>query len=112
MAKPIYDAAAVRVDNLVSLIDIPAGGTASKPLVEAHGFRQVLFAMDSDQSMLEHKAPFVITVQVITGRLVFGVGGELHDLAPGDWLLLPANEPHDVSAQEPSRFLLTLVKPE
>jgi quercetin dioxygenase-like cupin family protein len=42
--------------------------------------------------------------------LKFGVQGEVRDMRAHDWLVMPADAPHHLSAVEPTRFLLTLFK--
>jgi len=110
MAKAQFQTDTVSHTNLLELTPIVQGATVSKPLVNTDAIRQVMFAMDKGQSMSEHRAPFVAVVQVLEGELKFGVAGETHTLKAHDWLTMPPNEPHDLDAIEPTRFLLTLVK--
>ena len=110
MANPLFQTDTVSQTNLLDLTPIVADATVSKPLVNTDAIRQVVFAMDKGQSMSEHRAPFVAVVQVLEGELKFGVAGETRTLKAHDWLTMPPNEPHDLDAIEPTRFLLTLVK--
>lgn len=110
MSKPLFDADAVRAANLLELIECVESGTVSKTLLNLPKFKQVLFAMDANQELSEHRAPFVALVQVLDGRLRMRVAGQDHTLGAADWLLMPPDAPHDVRADEPTRFLLTLVK--
>jgi quercetin dioxygenase-like cupin family protein len=82
----------------------------SKTLVDQAGFKQVLFAMDAGQELSEHRAPYLALVQVLDGRLRMRVTGHDYVLEPASWLLMPPDAPHDVRAEQPTRFLLTLVK--
>lgn len=110
MARPLFDGDAVRAANLIELIECVESGTISKPLLNLPGFKQVLFAMDANQELSEHRAPFVALVQVLDGRLRMRVAGQEHNLGPASWLLMPPDAAHDVRAEEPTRFLLTLVR--
>ena len=110
MAKPLFEVDAVHVANLIELVEGVSCGTVSKTLVDQPGFKQVLFAMDAGQQLSEHRAPYLALVQVLDGRLRMRVGGHDHVLEPSSWLLMPPDAPHDVHAQQPTRFLLTLVK--
>lgn len=38
------------------------------------------------------------------------MAGKRHVLAANDWLLIPFDARHDLTALEPTRFLLTLLK--
>jgi quercetin dioxygenase-like cupin family protein len=52
----------------------------------------------------------VSTVHILDGRLRFGVEGRDREMGPHDWLVMPANAPHRLTALEPTRFVLTLFK--
>lgn len=110
MAKPLFDTDRTHHANLDDQCAVVEGAIVSKPLIDTGGVKQIVFAMDREQELSEHKAPYVATVHVLAGRVRFGVAGDARELGPGDWLVMPENEPHDLSALEPTRFLLTLVK--
>ena len=110
MAKALFDAQSIAAANLLQQAPVVGGGIVSKALIDRGALKQILFAMDAGQQISEHKAPFVATVQVLSGRLKFRVGGKEHDLGPHDWIVMPPNEAHDLIAAEAVVFLLTLVK--
>lgn len=110
MARSLYDAMHADGTNLLALAPIAEGGIVSKPLTDGQGMRQILFAMDGGQIISEHRAPYVATVLVLDGRLKFTVAGGTRVMTAHDWLVMPPNEPHDLEAIEPTRFLLTLAK--
>ncbi|MBK8976330.1 MAG: cupin domain-containing protein [Planctomycetes bacterium] len=110
MAKALFDASSVSRANLLEAAPIVPGATVSKALLETPHGKLVLFAMDAGQAISEHRAPFVATVHVLDGQLSFGVGAERHVLRAHDWLAMPPNATHDLTAEEPTRFLLTLHK--
>jgi len=111
MSKPLYDPSTTVSAQFEDLIDIVPGATVSKALIDAHGVRQILFAMDADQELTEHTSPALAIVQVITGKLWIRVGKDEHNIAQGAWVLMPSNIPHAVKATEKSRWLLTMIKP-
>ncbi len=110
MAQPLFTTETAHAANLIELISIVEAGTVSKTLLNEPIFKQVLFAMDEGQELSEHRAPYLAIVQVLDGRLHLRVTGETHTLGPGAWLLMPPDAPHDVRAETPTRFLLTLMK--
>jgi len=110
MAKAIFPTDAVAFANLLDTLPVVAGGVVSKPLVHTEACKVVAFAMDAGQSISEHHAPFVATVQVLDGELRFGVAGEQRQMRANDWLIMPPDEKHDLEAITPTRFLLTLIK--
>lgn len=110
MASPLFDATSAQFVELLAACPVVAGATVSKPLVNLPEGKVVLFAMDAGQEISEHRAPFVSTVQVLEGKLRFGVGDQEREMARHDWLVMPANAPHRLTALEPTRFVLTLLK--
>lgn len=110
MARPLFEPDAVQVANLSELIESVRSGTVSKTLLNQPEFKQVLFAMDQGQELSEHRAPYVAIVQVLEGRLRMRVAGHDYVLGPESWLLMPPDAPHDVHAEQATRFLLTLAK--
>lgn len=110
MAKPLFDATAVHHGNLDELCPVVPAAIVSKPLIDTGVLKQILFSMDAGQDISEHRAPYVATVHVLRGRMRFSVGGEPRVMGPSDWLVMPPNAPHDLIAEEPTVFLLTLVK--
>lgn len=110
MAKPLFDADAVHAAHLIESVTIVEAGTVSKTLLNLPQFKQVVFAMDAGQELSEHRAPYLAIVQVLDGHMRMRVAGEDHDLHPASWLLMPPDAPHDVRAEAPTRFLLTLIK--
>jgi len=110
VSSPLFDAMSPRFIDLLATCPIVPGATVSKPLVNLNEGKVVIFAMDAGQEMSEHRAPFVTTVHVLDGRLRFGVDSEERDMGPHDWLVMPANAAHRLTALEPTRFLLTLLK--
>ncbi|MCA9244241.1 MAG: cupin domain-containing protein [Phycisphaerales bacterium] len=110
MAKPLYATDTAQAVNLLDLVGIVERGTVSKTLLNEPLFKQVVFAMDAGQELTEHRAPYLALVQVLDGRLRISVAGQEHQLVPTSWLLMPPDAPHDVHAETPSRFLLTLVR--
>lgn len=110
MASPLFDAATPQYVDLLATCPIVPGAIVSKPLLNLSEGRVVLFAMDAGQQLSEHRAPFVGTVHVLEGRLRFGLGASEREMGPHDWLVMPADAPHRLSALEPTRFVLTLLK--
>jgi len=108
MAKPMYTTNDLPHLNLAAGCPPVEGGTVSKTLLDEGPVKLILFAMDAGQELSEHAAPFAATVQVLEGRLTFGVGGQHREMTRHDWVAMPPNAPHDVSAVEPTTFLLTL----
>jgi quercetin dioxygenase-like cupin family protein len=72
--------------------------------------KELRIALRNGQLMKEHKAPYPIMVQVLTGGIEFGVTGEKYQLQAGDLIALEANVPHDLLATADAIVRLTLHK--
>ncbi|MGE3109576.1 MAG: cupin domain-containing protein [Phycisphaerales bacterium] len=110
MAAPLVDAKSAQFVSLLDTCPIVPGATVSKPLLNAPEGKAVIFAMDQGQEISEHRAPFLSTVHVLDGSLQFAVGNQERQMGPHDWLLMPPNAPHRLTALAPTRFLLVLFK--
>jgi quercetin dioxygenase-like cupin family protein len=99
----------VHVD-LANNLEIPDEGTLSKVLYSDDRIRVVGFAFDAGQELSEHTATIPAVVQVVSGRFRFEVREESWEIGPASWTHLDASVPHSVTALEPSRLLLTLLK--
>jgi quercetin dioxygenase-like cupin family protein len=98
------------IEALADEIDIQTGATVSRVLVKDGPVRLVLFALDVGEELTEHTASLPVVLQTVSGAITVSASGEDHGLIPGGWILLEANEPHTVVAEEPSKFLLTMVR--
>lgn len=96
----------------VADVEIPTDGILSATVFRDGPVRVVRFAFDAGQELTEHTAAVPAILQVATGRLRVGAGGEEHLLVPGSWMHLPAHLPHSVLAEEPSVLLLTMIRAE
>ena len=98
---------ALRLNDLITPTE---RGIASRILAKTAGGSLTLFAFDAGQGLSEHTAPFEAIVLVIDGRLSLTVGGTAVSADAGTVVRLPANVPHAVDAEEPSRMLLTMLR--
>jgi quercetin dioxygenase-like cupin family protein len=87
-----------------------AGQRHRQKTLYRHGQATVaLFLFDKGAQLAAHKAAGTVVIQVLDGQLqVDAEGGERHQLTPGQLLVLAPSVVHDVSAEEPSRMLLTV----
>ena len=79
-------------------------------MLETSATKEIRIAMRVGQHMKEHKAPFPIVVDVVSGKIDFGVGTEKTVLTTGQMIGLEANIAHDLSALEESVIRLSLSK--
>jgi quercetin dioxygenase-like cupin family protein len=82
----------------------------SKTLVDKKAGTLTLFAFDAGQTLSEHTSPFDAVVQVLDGEAVLVIGGQEVRAAAGELVVMPANVPHAVRAEQRFKMLLTLVR--
>jgi quercetin dioxygenase-like cupin family protein len=71
-----------------------------------------LFAFDEGQGLSEHTAPFDAVVHVLDGQAKVTLGGQPHDVHAGEMIIMPANIPHALQAEQRFKMLLTMIRGE
>lgn len=105
--QTIPAAAALALHALVSPTE---QGIASRVLARAGGGNLTLFAFDAGQELTEHTSPFDALVMVLEGALTLTIGGDEVSATPGTIVRMPADVPHALSAPEPARMLLLMLR--
>ena len=94
-------------EDLSSLIEYQKGSVVSRELLKKNTGTVTLFAFDEGQGLSEHTAPFDALVLIMDGTALITLSGKEHRLAAGQFIIMPAGEPHSLKA--PSRFKMMLV---
>ncbi len=71
-----------------------------------------LFAFDEGQGLSEHTAPFDAVIHILDGQAKITIGGESHIVSKGEMIIMPANVPHSLYAEQKFKMLLTMVRGE
>ena len=100
----------VKVAKLSEEIQYQDSGIVSKQIIKKSNGNITLFAFDKGESLTEHTSSFDAVAQVIEGEMEFTIGGELYEVKGGEYINLPANIPHSLSAKEKTKMLLTMIK--
>lgn len=108
MIEKIFNAA--EVYSLKNMVDYSEGSTVSKIITRNDKGNLTLFAFDKGQNLSEHSAPFDAIVQVIEGTGTIVINKEEHTLSEGQLIIMPANIPHAVEANEKFKMLLIMIK--
>jgi len=91
-------------------ISYQSDGIVSKRIIQKEKGNITLFAFDAGQKLSEHTAPFDALVQVMAGSAEIVIGGKPNQLAAGQCIIMPANVPHAVNANEQFIMLLTMIR--
>ncbi len=96
--------------TLKDYIEYSPDSVVSKTLKQNPAGTITLFSFDAGQGLSEHSAPFDAVVQVIDGEGHFIIGGEDHNLTEGQLIIMPANMPHAVRAEQKFKMLLLMFR--
>ncbi len=96
--------------NLAELIAYQPGAVVSRTIVGKKTGTITLFAFDRSEGLSEHTAPFDAFVQILDGEAEIRISGELFHLKSGEMIVMPAHEPHALSAVTPFKMLLVMIK--
>ena len=94
-----------------SLLDearLAANGRAARTLVKERALRLTLLALKGGAGIPEHRANGPVSIHVIEGAVVIGVGDTSHALAVQQAVVIDADIVHSVVAQQESVILLTI----
>lgn len=67
-----------------------------------------LFAFDRFTGIAEHAVRGVVSMQVLRGQLKITAEGQVHEMGPGQMLVLAPGLKHAVAAREESEMLVTV----
>ena len=95
---------------LEQLIGYADDSIVSKTLLDKPIGTITLFAFDAGQRLSEHTAPFDAVVQGVDGRGVVTIDGTDHTVDAGQIIIMPANIPHAVLAEQKFKMLLTMIR--
>ena len=82
----------------------------SKTLLKKAAGSITLFAFEAGQGLSEHTAPFDAVVYIVDGAAQITIGGETQTVGCGEMLVMPANIPHALQAEERFKMLLVMIR--
>jgi len=99
-----------QVVNLTDLINYQAGSVVSRTIIDKEEGTVTLFAFDESQGLSEHTVPYDALVYILDGEADVVISGKPVRLKKGEFTIMPANEPHALSAVTRFKMLLTMIK--
>jgi quercetin dioxygenase-like cupin family protein len=106
--KTDFDTA--KTANLAGLVDYSNEAIVSKTLIKKETGTVTLFAFDKGQGLSEHTTPYNAMVQVVDGEAVVFIDKKQYKLSAGEFIIMPADVPHALDAEERFKMLLTMIK--
>jgi len=99
-----------QVKSLAGMAAYQEGAVVSREIVKKGTGTVTVFAFDKGQGLSEHTAPFDALVNIIDGEAEIFISGKSNRLQAGDFIIMPANEPHSLSAVEKFKMMLTMIR--
>lgn len=95
--------------NLAGLVNIEPGKIVSRTFVQRPEVTVTLFSFGAGEGVSTHSAPGDAIVQILEGEAKITIGGKPLIAKTGDIVVMPANIPHAVDAEQDFKMLLTVV---
>lgn len=96
--------------NVNSIIQYQNESIVSKMLVNKDTGTITLFAFDEGQGLSEHTAPFDAIAHILDGKVEITISGNKFNLKAGKMIIMPANEPHALTAITKFKMMLIMIK--
>jgi quercetin dioxygenase-like cupin family protein len=96
--------------TLKTMIEFQNDAIVSKTILNKESGTVTLFAFDQGQHLSEHTAPFDAIAYILQGEMEFTISKHPLRLVTGQIVILPANKPHALHANRPTKMLLTMIR--
>ena len=96
--------------NLKDLIEYQSGSVVSRTIIDKQAGTTTLFAFDKGQGLSEHTAPYDALVYIIEGEADVTINGKPLQLKQGEVTIMPANQPHALTAVTKFKMLLVMIR--
>jgi len=96
--------------NMTEQVTYQPGSVVSRTLIDKKISTLTLFAFDAGQGLSEHTAPFDAVVQIVDGTAAITIDGTVHQVTTGQMIIMPANLPHSLKAEERFKMLLVMIR--
>lgn len=100
----------VLVKKLAEMVQYQSNSIVSNMILNKERGSVTLFAIDQGQGISEHTTPFDAMVQIVEGEAIIIISGKEYKLKAGDFIVMPANDPHAVKSVTKFKMLLTMIK--
>lgn len=92
------------------LAEYQTESVVSREIIKKSVGTVTIFAFDKGQGLSEHSAPFDAMVQIVDGVGEITISGKKNIVKKGELIIMPANEPHALFANEPFKMILTMIR--
>ena len=96
--------------SLAGLVEVAPGKIVSRTFVQRPEMTITLFSFAAGEGVSTHSAPGDAMLYVLEGQAKVTIGGKPMTVNAGEVVVMPANIPHGVDAEQDFKMLLTVVK--
>ena len=96
--------------DLNSLIAYQEGSVVSRTIIDKKAGTVTVLAFDKGEGLSEHTTPYDALVYIIDGEAEVTISGKPIRLKKDEVTIMPANEPHALSAVTKFKRLLVMIK--
>ncbi len=107
MSATDLTAQTITLNDLVAYQD---GSIVSRTLVDKKVGTLTFFAFDAGQGFSEHTSPYDATIHVVDGEAEVIIEGKSFSVKAGEMIIMPANRPHAVRANQRFKMLLIMIR--
>lgn len=86
------------------------GAAVSKEILKKETGTVTIFSFDQGQGLSEHTAPFDALVCILDGTAEIIISGKSSLVKEGEMIIMPANEPHALKANEQFKMMLVMIR--
>jgi quercetin dioxygenase-like cupin family protein len=95
--------------NPKDLINYQEGSVVSRMFVYKKSGTITFFAFDTGEGLSEHTAPYDAIATIIDGEAEISIAHEQFVLKEGQMIIMPANKPHSLHAEQKFKMMLTMI---
>ena len=92
------------------MVDYSSDSVVSKTILEKTAGNITLFSFDKGQGLSEHTSPYDAVVEILEGVAELTIGGKKLNVRVGELIVMPAEVPHSVLAEEKFKMLLIMIR--
>jgi quercetin dioxygenase-like cupin family protein len=99
-----------KVADVAGMVEYQDGAVVSRTIMDRPTGTVTLFSFDKGQGLSEHTAPFDALVHILDGEAVVTISGVDNRLKAGEAIIMPANDPHALQAEERFKMMLVMIR--
>ncbi|MEM2098424.1 MAG: cupin domain-containing protein [Candidatus Bathyarchaeia archaeon] len=96
--------------NFAEIVRYQEGAVVSRTIIDKKAGTITLFAFDKNEGLSEHTAPYDAFVYILEGEAEVSISHKPTILKQGEFIIMPANEPHALRALSRFKMLLVMVR--